>query len=68
MMRLPGIEGEPDVHHDEAPGEVHVAALAPGGGGGLPWILGRWLAAKTYLAQLLLLPDRPHLHCFLNST
>ena len=44
MMRLPGIEGEPDGHHDEAPddeapgegggaplapGEVHVAALAP---------------------------------------
>ena len=50
MMRLPGIEGEPDVHHDdEAPGEggraplapveVHVAALAPGGVVGSP---GSW--------------------------
>ena len=84
MMRLPGIEGEPDGHHDEAPddeapgegggaplapGEVHVAALAPGEVVGSP---GSWggggLVAKTYLAQLLLLPDRPHLHCFLNST
>ena len=53
MMRLPGVEGEPDVHHDEAPGEgggaplapgeVHVAALAPGGVVG--WLLlGRWWA------------------------
>ena len=54
MMRLPGIEGEPDVHRDEAPddeapgegggaplapGEVHVAALAPGGVVGSP---GSW--------------------------
>ena len=54
MMRLPGIEGEPDVHRDEAPDdeapgegrraplapvEVHVAALAPGGVVGSP---GSW--------------------------
>ena len=31
-MRLPGIEGEPDVHRDEAPDDE-----APGEGGRAPW-------------------------------
>ena len=40
--------------HDGAPGEGEPLAPVEG------------LPAKTYLAQLL--PARPHLHCFLNST